>query len=123
MKKLLLIFLLCLTHSAWAEWVLVYENEEARFYVDPSSIRKEPGVLKAVDVKDMKKSELDGTKSRLALREYECEAARSRILSLSSYADQMARGEMLANSGEPTIWLDIKPGTAYYAVMLKACAK
>ena len=34
MKKLLLIFLLCLTHSAWAEWVLVYENEEARFYVD-----------------------------------------------------------------------------------------
>jgi len=122
-KKFLIVSLLIVTNPACAEWVQVYENDEARFYVDPATIRKDPGVRRASDLKDLKKPDRDGTKSRLAQREYECKAGRSRILSLSTFSATMAGGKTLSNTDDPSAWVDIPANTAYAAILKKVCTR
>ena len=122
MKKLLLVCLVLFTNSAWAQLVQVFESVEATFYIDLSTVRKENGSRRATDIKDLKKREPDGTKSRVAQREYECKAKRSRILSLSTFAATMASGTMLSNSNEASGWVDIAPNTTAAALLNRVCA-
>ena len=100
----------------------VFESVEATFYIDLSTVRKENGSRRATDIKDLKKREPDGTKSRVAQREYECKAKRSRILSLSTFAATMASGTMLSNSNEASGWVDIAPNTTAAALLNRVCA-
>lgn len=123
MKKLVVACLLLVTTVAWAQVVQVFDSAEATSYVDLSTLRQENGGRMATDIKNLKKRAPDGTKSRVAQREYECKAKRSRILSLTTFAASMGSGTMLSTVNEPSGWVDIAPNTTGAALLNRACAK
>ena len=62
---------LALAGPARAEWVAVYANAEASFYIDPASMRKEGALLKVAGLQDLKQLDVDRAMSRRAQAEYD----------------------------------------------------
>lgn len=99
------IALLCLAAPpAQADWLRLRDTDQSVVYVDPTTIEKNAGTLKLWELEDLKASAADGTRSRRALREYDCQGERLRSLSEERHAGQMASGEILSASNRPGEW-------------------
>ena len=124
-KTLLLSLLLLVTASAWAEWVKVNETSKEKYYIDPSTIRKDGAMRKFWAIKDFKQFNSSGWMSMRFRQEYDCKEERYRALSASSYAEPMAGGTaMFTNNFEkPDSWTDIPPGTDAAAIMKFVCTQ
>jgi hypothetical protein len=123
MKKLIVVFLF-LAAPAWADWVLVYDMNEASFYIDPASVRKEGRRLKVTGLQDLKVRDVDGAASRRAQAEYDCANARYRLLSLTVYPEPMGRGKILwSMDANPDGWVPLPPGTGVEVFVGMACTQ
>ena len=115
---------LALAGPARAEWVAVYANAEASFYIDPASIRKEGALLKVAGLQDLKQRDVDRAMSRRAQAEYDCQSGRYRLVSLVVYAEPMARGKILwSMDANPDGWTTVPPGTGVDVILELACAQ
>ncbi len=122
MKKLLLVCLLLVTNSAWAEWVFVARNDDS-VYFDPTTIRKDGNYRKVWEITNLPERGPNGEASFQYRNEYDCKDERSRILSLISYTERMAKGKDIYRDNEMSNWSDIPP-RSFSAEMLKiVCAK
>ena len=100
MKKLLLVGLMMLAGSAWAEWVIYSQIEEITFYFDPATIRKDGNMLRIWKLQELKRRHEDGYMSRRMRLEYGCKQERCRILAASTHSEPMAGGEVLGSAGD-----------------------
>jgi len=123
MKKLALLFLF-FAAPAWADWVLVYDMDQASFYIDPATVRKEGARLKVTGLQDLKVRDIDGAASRRAQAEYDCANARYRLVSLVVYPEPMGRGKILwSMDANPDGWTAIPQGTGVEVFLGMACTQ
>ena len=123
MKKLFLVSLMMLAGSAWAEWVMYSKNEEATFYFDPATIRKDGNMRRVWELQDLSKRHKEGEISRRLRAEYNCKQERVRFLAASAHSEPMAGGKTLYSSGEENNWRAIAPGTIAETILKIVCAK
>lgn len=108
---------------AWAEWVNVGATEDATFYLDPVTIRKD-GDLRGVSVgQDMKQQGKDGEMSGRGSYVFDCKDERFRVLSASWHSEPMGGGKILSSESDPGDWNPIAPGTANKAMFNFVCAR
>lgn len=121
-KTLLLTFLLLSTCSAGAEWVRVFRSNGDSFYFDPIAIRKDGGQRTVWQLQDLKRRNKAGVRSIRARVEYDCDAERGRLLSLSEHSKSMASGkEINTYQLKNESWTDVPPNSADAATLKMAC--
>jgi len=125
MKRLLLTLLtaLMLTGPAWAEWVLVSQNDSADFYIDPETIRKDGNLVKVWEVQNLTQPSIRGALSRRARSEYDCKQERRKTLSISAHSEPMAGGTTILDSTPDSGWREIPPGTVAQTIFQIVCAR
>lgn len=124
MKTLLITLVLLATGPVWAEWVRVDQNDEAVFYIDPATIRKEGNFRKLWELQDLKQRHKNGELSRRARVEYDCNQERKRIIFMSTHRDFMLGGVTLfSHEFADTNWGSVPPNTADENILKIVCAK
>lgn len=122
MKKLLLVGLMMLAGSAWAEWVKYSETDRTTFYYDPATIRKDGHIRRVWQLEDLRMRHKDGEMSRRSRIEYDCKQERMRYLGLSEHSESMAGGQVLNTFGEDDKWREIPPETPLETMLKIVCA-
>ena len=120
-KKILVVCMLFVTGSAWADWVNVGESAGNNFYIDPSTIRKDGDLRKVWGIQDLSKRDLDGEMSRRYREEYDCKAARKRFLSATTHSEPMAAGSTLVSTNEASAWIEVRPNTVADDILKLVC--
>jgi hypothetical protein len=123
MKKLLIVGLVILAGSAWAEWMMYFESESITYYYKSATIRKDKNMRRVWRLQELKQHDAGGVKSRRMRIEYDCKEERYRILSYTFHSESMAGGEILATGGEDNNWSEIPPATAGEEMLKIVCAK
>lgn len=124
LPPLLLPLLLLASGSAWADWVKVTSTVEANFYVDPATLRKDGNLRKIWLIMDLKQRDTEGAISRRVKAEYDCKGERIKSLALSTHAEPMAGGTIIANYGADTRgWNEVPPGSAFDSILKLVCAQ
>jgi hypothetical protein len=122
-KKTLLLALLLVTGSAWAEWLKVGSSTEDTFYFDSSTIRVEGDKRKVWELVDYKERDKYGAFSARMRNEYDCKRE-VQILSATLHSKSMAAGKTLSNEQYTTEdWSDVPPATSALTVLKIVCAK
>ena len=98
--------------SANAEWVKAGGRGPDAYYIDPASIQKEGNIRRALTLTDLKARGKHGELSRRSLDEYDCNALRRRVVSLTEYSGQMGDGTVLVSDQVGGKWYHVQPGTA-----------
>lgn len=82
---------------ARAEWVKIVETDTADtvVYIDSSSIKAKGTLKRFWDLQARKTPAADGERSRLWLREIDCQSERFRALAVISLSGEMGTGEIL----------------------------
>lgn len=122
-KRTLLLALLLATSSAWAGWVLVAQNDDIDFYIDPKTIRKDGNFVRVWEIQDLKQRAKDGELSRRMRLEYDCKQERQRALSYSTHSEPMARGKTILSFTPPSEWVEIPPNTSVEFSLKIVCAR
>ena len=122
--KTLLLALLLVTGSAWAEWVQVAERWDIVLYIDPETIRKDGDLRRVWQIQNLKQRDKNGEMSSRVRVEYDCKQERYKMLSLSTHSGPMAGGTSLYQSSSEDIkWRDIPPGNLFEIVLKIVCAQ
>lgn len=122
-KKTLLLALMLVTGSVWAEWVKMGESASDKFYIDLATIRKDGNLRKVWAITDFKQQDKSGALSNRIRFEYDCKEERSRLLSMSTHSEPLAKGTPLVQINEAGPWSDIAPGTVHETFLKAVCAK
>jgi hypothetical protein len=114
--------LLFVPHSARSEWVQVFEDDKAVYYLDPVTIRKEGDLRRVWGLTDYKQP-LDGVvRSLRGLNEYDCKEERSRVLVAAFFSKNMAHGQPINSQRGPSEWDYLAPGTLGTRTLKYVCA-
>ena len=122
-KKTLLLALLVVTGSAWAEWVKIDWSDSTDFYIDPATIRKDGNLVRVWEIQNLKQRHKDGELSRRFRNEYDCKQERYLLLSISEHSGPMASGTTLRSDIGSGKWYDIPPNSIAETVLQTVCAK
>ena len=98
MKKVLVLLLLMVSTSVFAEWTKIGENGSLNAYVDFGSIRKSGNkieMLKLGDFKAVQQTKDNRYLSTVSIDEYDCEEKKSRLLNFYWYSGNMGEGEVV----------------------------
>ena len=123
MKKLFIVFVMLLAGSAWAEWVMVGESEEAHSFYYPTTIRKEGNMRRVWQLSNLKRRGVDGEMSRRLRVEYDCKQERYQLLDVSEHSEPMASGKLLSAEIGSGRWTGAAPGTSSMSILEIVCAK
>ena len=124
MWKVLLIVLTFFTSSSvWANWVLVGETHEAKFFIDYSTIRKEGSLSKVWQMTNLNERGSDGEMSVRTRNEYDCKEERRRIIDISTHTGVTAQGRTLLSDSSPGAWTYIAPKTINEMILKIICNK
>lgn len=123
-KAVLPTLLLLVTGSAWAGWVRVGSNEDATFYIDPTTIRMDGSLRKVWEMRDFKQRNKRGAISSRLRQEYDCRSERHKLLSISEHSEPMTGGDVLGSSQyNDNDWQEIPPATVVEFYLRMVCAK
>jgi hypothetical protein len=121
--RVVLCFLFALVAApAWAEWLRVGETDEAVFYIESTTIRKDRHLRWVWEVQDFKQMREDGLMSRRVLDEFDCREEEVRILSMFNHAEPMAKGAASLLSNDPFISIVIQRSTPAEVIFNIVCA-
>ncbi len=131
MKRLVLTLVLAaLSGNAAAAWVRVGGNHDILgSYADPASIRKTGSLVKMTSLLDFKSPQTDQSiggqpyLSQKDLREYDCKAAKYRLLRFSLHSGRMDAGKIVRGGPNPGDWSPVVPGSLGEALWKFACGK
>ncbi len=122
MKKTLLLSILLISGSSWAQWSPVAVDIDATvFYFDFSTLRKEEESRKIWTLSNFLEKDSNGVLSGRMRMEYDCKSERHRVLSFRMFSEKDAKGIVLSEGNNPTPWNDIAPDTAAWRLMQAAC--
>ena len=122
MKKLFLVCLMMLAGSAWAEWVMFGESEEAHSFYDPTTIRKEGNMRRVWQLSNLKRRGVDGEMSRRLRAEYDCKQERYQLLDVSEHSEPMVGGKVLISEIGNGTWSGVAPETIAAYMFEIVCA-
>jgi hypothetical protein len=124
-RKVVLTLALGLTcGSSMAEWTKVTENDEAITYADVATIAKAGDIAKMSDIMDINKPRAGEKFSSVkSTNEYDCKLNQSRIVTFSSYSENMGKGKIIDSSNYVHDWLPVRFGGATEALWEVACGK
>jgi hypothetical protein len=123
-KKTLLLALMLVTGSVWAEWVMVSVSvTEQDFYIDKDTIRKDGNLRKVWSVNNLKQRDKYGGMSYRGRDEFDCKSERKRTLSVSLHSEPMADGKILFDEQGSGEWTDVPPDTPMARILKIVCAK
>jgi hypothetical protein len=124
MKKIIIGCLLATSGaSALAEWTPYFLLGDVVFSIDHETIRRDGSMRKVWQIHDYKQLGKYGEMSVRMRTEYDCQAERHRVLSISLHSENMASGETLKSTSHVGLWLDIPPGSAAEVALKIVCAK
>ena len=123
MRLVLCLLLTLAAAPAWAVWVKVGETDDAFFYIDLATIRRDGNLRKVWEIHDMTQRGKLGEMSARFLTEYDCKEERVRIRSVSLHSDPMGRGKTLLSDSQPGKWNYIAPKTVSETFLQIVCAK
>ena len=114
------------SEAAYAEWVKVVSDTTGSVttYADPSSIRKEIGLVKISSLDDFTAPHNMAGKSyssRQADLYIDCKAAKERLIDLTLYTDRMGKGKVVLSANGPVTWSLASARNASTAIMHYAC--
>ena len=118
------VILLTIAPVAAAEWVKIYEDAGTVGYIDPSTIRKVDETLRQVsELLDFKKPDpqFKGEMSHLFLAEYDCKNKVVRIVSVTGYAERMAKGRITNSATPKPAWTPIDPRSHHVKQLRMVC--
>ena len=105
--KAIVLSLMLLTMSpAWADWVNTDSTDDATYYMDPATVRKDGNLRSAWTLQDYKERQSGGEMSARGRMEFDCKNKRFRVLSVISYSGPMGTGKILGMTGKSTSWSD-----------------
>ncbi|MAI29964.1 MAG: hypothetical protein CMP38_07135 [Rickettsiales bacterium] len=107
----------------FSEWNVIAENEEAKIFVDPGSIRKvDKGVKSIWALKNFKK---DNRKinSRQFKLEFDCENDEFRRMIRVSFSGHFSSGLPIKDYFKPEDWRSIDDDELFKALFQKTCKK
>jgi len=127
MRLTVALLMMALTAPAWAEWVKIAESNLRVLYYNPAATTQQGELHRVWTLQDNKQRDTDGVLSRQYLTEFDCKGARQRLLSVSTHAERMARGETIKlrrySLGEPDgKWFNDAPDTFSAHLLKLVCA-
>jgi len=127
MRLTVALLMMALTAPAWAEWVKIAESNLRVLYYNPAATTQQGELHRVWTLQDNKQRDTDGVLSRQYLTEFDCKGARQRLLSVSTHAERMARGETIKlrrySLGEPDgKWFNVAPDTFSAHLLKLVCA-
>lgn len=124
MKKLLLVCLMMLASSAWAEWQEFIQNDTSVSYIDLETIRKDGNLRKIWVLLNYAEKDINGKMSARTRQEFDCKEERRRVLTISTHSEAMAGGKQLfSHTLDTPKWEEIPPNTNYMTLLKLVCAK
>ena len=125
---LLLTLLLLGGGPAFAEWVLTSGDDEVglKVYVDPESIRRKGNLAKMWQLYDYKTVQTVAGDSLLSIKrynEFDCVAARTRMLAYTWFSGNMATGKVVYSTPDEQQWEPVVPRTINRTLWKAACDK
>jgi len=128
MRLIVALLMMALTAPAWAEWVKIAESNLRVLYYNPAAISQQGDLRRVWTLQDNKQRDQDGVLSRHYLSEFDCKEKRQRLLSVSTHAERMARGETIKlrrySLEEPDgKWRDVAPNTFPAHLLKLVCAE
>ena len=121
MKSLLVLLILSLQASAWADWVLVDETDKTVIYVDPERIQKNAQFPTAWQLSDYRSPTKRGVLSSENLIEFDCKAKRRRTLAFVSHAENMGEGSVKFKNLQAGQWRPVPHDSVAEKIMEMAC--
>jgi hypothetical protein len=124
MKNLLILIILFATYPAWADWVLLAENDGRPLYFEPSNVIKSGYMRRVWIIKDKSDDSAENNQSLRSRFEIDCNLRRYRVLSATIYSEPMGRGKKIEAVGESVQWDPIRSNGSPMDVLLhKVCVK
>ena len=105
-KAIVLALMLLTMSPAWADWVNTDSTDDATYYMDPATVRKDGNLRSAWTLQDYKERQIGGEMSARGRMEFDCKNKRFRVLSVISYSGPMGTGKILGMTGKSTSWSD-----------------
>lgn len=121
--RILLCLLALAAAPVWASWIWVGATDNATYYLDSVTIRKDGNFRTVWEVQDLKQRNKQGVMSNRSLFEYDCKNERSRLLSFASHSEPMATGKVLFSDDEPAKWSNSEPGTVTEVILTFLCTE
>ena len=126
MKPFLVSLLILIALPAWASWEFVVETESGtQVFLDFQTVRREGNRVKVWQLTNYPKPQ--NTPSGLeifSLRtryEFDCKDETSRMLAITAFPEQYARGKELGHEGESNKWEHIAPRSTNSEILKKVC--
>jgi len=107
--------------TASAEWKMLAQNSETTFYADPSSIKREGGVVLIRQMLDSSEADAKGRRSFVEIFSYDCNKRTHRLVSMKGYNQSMGRGGVLSDMATPEDFGLVKAGSIAEAMFNFAC--
>lgn len=102
-------------------WIQVSESNEAVIYINPRSIKKWGNMARVWEVQDLKTRLPQGVISFRAYIEIDCLQERRRILELSAFNQNMAKGLPEVVIDSPDKWSFVSPNSPNRDVFDAVC--
>ena len=114
-----------LSSGAIAEWVAIGKNDMVVTYVDQSTRRQNGNLVKMWTLQDLARPKKVGKDkpylSSMTQFEFDCKEEQTRLLAITAYSGNMAKGEVIKNITSTSQWSPIVPGSANQFQWEKAC--
>jgi len=110
MHKFLMVVLVVWSGQALADWTMVQTNDNGNMYIDFDTVQKSAGLVTVSTLNDYYVQQAKGEMSSQWLELHDCKNKKFKALSIQYYADNMAKGEVLATYRLPaaeTDWSDV----------------
>ena len=121
MKSLLVLLILSLQASAWADWVMLDETDKTVIYVDPERIQKNAQFPTAWQLSDYRAPNKRGVLSSQNLIEFDCKAKRRRTLAFVSHTENMGEGTVKFKNLKAGQWHPVPHESVAEKIMEMAC--
>jgi hypothetical protein len=114
--------------NAQAEWLRVGHAQNIGFYVDTNSVQRDGDFARISELTDVEPAPWVDPKVRFksvkSWIEFDCNAVLRRPLSVETYSERMAEGELVSSEKlqDPKFW-PVKAGTASETMWKLACTK
>jgi hypothetical protein len=93
------------------EWKMLTQDNGTTFYADPSSIKREGGVVLIRQMLDLSEADDSGHRSFVKIFSYACNKRTYRLVSMKGYNQPLGWGGVLSDLATPQDFGSIKPGT------------
>uniref|UniRef100_UPI0040474B57 surface-adhesin E family protein n=1 Tax=Polynucleobacter sp. TaxID=2029855 RepID=UPI0040474B57 len=120
MKKCIVIFLLLLANTAFANTWVIFNEESGINYYDQSSLDMHAFDRTVKVLNNAPKAE-DGVASTTSTVQIDCRLGTFQVLSWQEFSEKMATGKIVKESKKSSGTFFILPGTLEFELKLKLC--